>query len=255
MSTTGPDIYTALLSVRRLHQQVALLLRTADAHMVGEEGFQALCGATALADGTSSIHQPDKWLPNTAFRYYQRKGAEDIVAFASVIMCPRGPEHHKLGWTEPLVSAGWLRLAEPVTKWNQYGWANMIVWTDVPRDGTLSRWVAPPRPAPRERQLGAAMPRGATGGDLDDGGAGGPCPRASGREHGGGSQPPGIWRRSGGVSLTYDRRPGENTGPSKRVEVEAAGVGSRGTMNAGSGRKWLRSWWKHRRMTMEAERL
>ncbi len=143
MSTSGPDIYTALLSVRRLHQQVALLLRTADAHLIGEAGFRALCGATALADGTASIHHPDKWLPNTAFRYYQRQDAEDIVLFASVIMCPRGPEHHKRRWVEPLVSAGWLRLAEPATKWNQYGWANMIVWTDVPRDGTLSRWVAP----------------------------------------------------------------------------------------------------------------
>jgi hypothetical protein len=110
--------------------------------MVGEQDFEAMCGATALADGTASIHQPDKWMPNTAFRYYTKKGLENTVVFASVIICPRGPEHHVRPWVEPLVSAGWLRLAAPPGTWNRYWWANMITWTGVDRDGTLSRWAA-----------------------------------------------------------------------------------------------------------------
>ena len=143
MNILGPDIHAALLSVRRFHEHVALLLQTADAHML-ENGFKKKYGNTTLAEGSGSLDQPIKWMPHTAFRFYSRKkGATDVVVFASVIMCPRGPESHARPWKEPLVTAGWLRLAKPVSKWNQYGWANMIVWTDVERDGTLSRWIPP----------------------------------------------------------------------------------------------------------------
>lgn len=142
MNTLGPDIHAALVSVRRFHRQVALLLRTADAHMA-ENRLQGLCGATSISDGTASIHLPDKWMPNTAFRFYSRKGAADTVVFVAAIICPRGPESHVRPWREPLISAGWVRLAKAPSKWNQYGWANMITWTDVAWDGTLSRWMPP----------------------------------------------------------------------------------------------------------------
>jgi len=138
----GPDIHEAMLSVRRFHQQVALLLRTADGHMLGERGFKPLCGASALAYGSASIHHPDQWMPNLAFRFYTRERSPEIVTFVSAILCPRGADSHVRRYTEPLVSAGWVRFAAAPASWNGYWWAGMITWTDVPRDGTLSHWRA-----------------------------------------------------------------------------------------------------------------
>ena len=143
MTLSGIEIHQALLSVRRLHGQVALLLRTTDAQLIGEHDFQSWTNSTCKDYGSALVESPDEWMPSTVFRFYKLpSGTKDIAAFVSVIICPRYPERHAVAYKEPLVSAGWVQLAAPVDTWDasRYFWASMITEADVARDGRPFRW-------------------------------------------------------------------------------------------------------------------
>ncbi len=140
----GPALYSALKQVRAFHESVALLLRTADGWLgQHERALAAIHRSTALYGGTASLDQPGAWLPHLAFRYYAVPSAPDVVAFVSVIMCPRHPGGHARPFTEPLVSAGWMRFTTVPDPFRSYWWAGMLTWSDVPRDGTVAAWAAP----------------------------------------------------------------------------------------------------------------
>ncbi|MCK6528666.1 hypothetical protein L6R50_14275 [Myxococcota bacterium] len=136
----GVAMYQALMSVRRLHAEVALLLRTCDDHL-RTLGYRPRKDNTALAELSYSVVLPDRWTPEYAFRLYQPpKDHPDRLVFVSVVLCPRQPEAHRRPFVEPLVSAGWVRFRDD--KVQPQAWApKMIGWTDCPRDGSPARWV------------------------------------------------------------------------------------------------------------------
>ena len=135
----GRQTYEALLSLRRFHQEVALLLATADG-LMEELGFRPhpAVGNTANAYGSASINVPKGWSPEFLFRWYGIPEREDLAAFISVLLCPRKPDGVMMNDQEPMVSAG-------VAHWKgsapksafPYHYARSLWWADVPRDGSF----------------------------------------------------------------------------------------------------------------------
>lgn len=141
MTVSGVDIHRAVSSIRQLHRQVALLLQSADQYLVDERGYAIMVNA-CRDYGSANVDSPDEWMPNLVFRFYKPKPADaSVVAFVSVILCPRAPEAHAVPYTEPIVSAGWVRFAEPPNGFDakRYFWASIITEARVPRDGTVHR--------------------------------------------------------------------------------------------------------------------
>jgi hypothetical protein len=141
----GQDLYKALMDVRALHEQVALLLRTADAYLTDKgRGFKPMSGSTAAAEGSASIHHPELWQPHTVFRFYRPPvDAEHVAAFVSVLLCPLAAERQKVDFTEPLVSAGWVRYPGPVADANIYWWSRLATYTQNARDGVAQHhWIS-----------------------------------------------------------------------------------------------------------------
>lgn len=134
----GRDIYQAMRSLRTFHEQVALLLQTADA-MMAEAGHDVhrSCQSTAVAYYSYVVDKAPQWTPEFAFRWYAVPADEHVAAFISVILCPRDPVPGVPPFEEPLVSCGVGRFDLGVPYGNKlYHRARAILWTNVDRDGT-----------------------------------------------------------------------------------------------------------------------
>lgn len=139
----GPEIYKALQSVGRLHGHVSTLLHFAVDALSGSAGFTRLQkDSTAIAGGSSALNKPHKWMPEAAFQFLRHPDRPRHAVFVSVVLCPYKAH---VPFTEPLVSAGWVKFATDVrpAKWGggDYRWARMITWAPGERDGRPIRWT------------------------------------------------------------------------------------------------------------------
>lgn len=137
--TDGPALMEALQGVQQLYAQVALLLRTADEHLVGEARLAGMGWSRATGEGSASMNDPAGWLPSYVARFFYTEDPH-VIAFVSVCLVDRPGDRFVRPFTEPLVSAGWVRFEAPAPRpWRAFWWAKMPHWTDHPRDGTMSR--------------------------------------------------------------------------------------------------------------------
>jgi hypothetical protein len=151
MNNASADIIAAVKQFRELYKQIALLLQTADEHMVSrgweERGSQCVSGSNALKN-------PREWVPTLIFRMYNGRGnRKNVVAFVSVILSDI-PYEADGPVKEPLVSSGWFeyevgRKAEKGV--DGYGWTSCHL--EIPNrrdDGRVittsdKRWLEPER--------------------------------------------------------------------------------------------------------------
>lgn len=122
MNATGRNIVLLMEQVRKLFQDTALLLKTADEYM-REKGWTT---RTNQCVTLSSV--PDAasgWFPEFAFRFYKHEGYKHLLPFVSVIFYDREGGNHV---EESLVSGGW----------HDYGKGNTFPEGDL--DWDFARW-------------------------------------------------------------------------------------------------------------------
>lgn len=138
MSQTGQDILEAVRSMRKLMEDVGLLLQTA-ASELEQSGWEAFGTNAATADTSSSINNPRKWMPRYAFRFATHPQRPGVLAFVSVIL-DHASELDLV--REPLAGAGWMTYAkETVTPDDMWYWhARIHLWLPGRKDdGSLIR--------------------------------------------------------------------------------------------------------------------
>jgi len=154
--TDGPAMLNALRDVQRLNQQVAQLLKTAEQYLVAESNLRSVKGTRAAGRGSTSLNDPIAWTPGYAARFLLTPDPH-IITFVSVVLVDRPNDSFARPFTEPLVSAGWLRFESAVDpNWRHWGWAKMAHWTDHPPDGTMSDRVIP---KPQQDESGCSRQR------------------------------------------------------------------------------------------------
>lgn len=132
----GPRMWEAMRSIRALHRQVAALLGDATEHLA-RTGYPRL-PVSPVASLSYTLERPHRWLPPAVCVFHGHPTRADAACFVSVLLAPRGPEHHARPFTEPLLSVGWLRFDRPVTTKGlvKYEMCWPILNADVDRDGT-----------------------------------------------------------------------------------------------------------------------
>ncbi|WP_193371359.1 hypothetical protein [Pelagibius marinus] len=95
----GQFILEALRQIRTLHQNISLLLKTADAAMAELKWVNAKTDATALHEMSYSINSPDQWMPWEVYRYYKNDAYPSLLASTAVLL-----DDAEERVTEPLVT-------------------------------------------------------------------------------------------------------------------------------------------------------
>lgn len=86
MTDEGGRILEAIRQVRRLHEDISLLLRTADAAM-DESGWKnAKSDSTALHEMSWGIDKPRQWMPWEVFRHYRHEDRRGALAAIAVLL-------------------------------------------------------------------------------------------------------------------------------------------------------------------------
>jgi len=118
MTEEGPKIIRALRQVRRLHDDVSLLLRTADKAM-GERGWKnAKSDSRALYETSSSIDRPQQWMPWEIYRYYRHDDRSATLASLTVLL-----DDGQTEFPEPLVSGSVIEFEDANTAAGHAYWA------------------------------------------------------------------------------------------------------------------------------------
>lgn len=101
MSDDGANIVFMMAQLKRLFEQTAALLRTADAYM--KDNGWAVRGNQCVSVSTVPDRAP-YWFPETAFRLYTNQQRLNLLPFVEVLFDDR---KNRGRIKEPLVSAGW----------------------------------------------------------------------------------------------------------------------------------------------------
>ena len=98
MNDEGAKIVRAIRQIRRLHEDVSLLLRKADDAM-REHGWKiAKSDSRALYEASSSIDRPQQWMPWEVYRYYRHDDRPTVLASITVLL-----DDTQRDFPEPLV--------------------------------------------------------------------------------------------------------------------------------------------------------
>jgi hypothetical protein len=110
MSEDGENILKFVKEIRKLCNKISLLLVTIDEQM-GSKGWEK-AGVknknTAIADSSASVETPERWFPETIFRFYINTKYPNILVFVSILLddieyWAKYPVEIK----EPLITAGY----------------------------------------------------------------------------------------------------------------------------------------------------
>ena len=71
MTTEGQDILRVFQDLRKLFEQVGLLLSTAD-QIMGEAGWEPKAGNTCLYESSAALYAPKQWMPYYLFRLFRQ---------------------------------------------------------------------------------------------------------------------------------------------------------------------------------------
>jgi hypothetical protein len=104
VSNDGQNILKLVKQMRKLCEQVAMLLRTVDEQM-SKAGWNTESNY-ALSELSYSILNPTQWIPINAFQFYRHKDYSNRLAYVSALL----DDHWDREYTtaEPLVTAGFL---------------------------------------------------------------------------------------------------------------------------------------------------
>lgn len=140
---SGAQLHASIEGMHAFHRQCKRFLEAAEGHLL-EEGWSRAAGSQALIEATYAITQPEKWMPDTLFRWFKVSEEADTYAWVSLLLSSRHPKKDAPRFDEPLASVGWVQFAEPRTETTfKHLWmARTLLWTSVPRDGTWHerRW-------------------------------------------------------------------------------------------------------------------
>jgi len=104
VSSDGENILKAFQQVKRICEDISLLLQTVEKEMARKEWNNAT-GSTAIADGGRRLLDPSRWIPIYVFRFYKHKNFRNRLAFVSVLLDDHWEKFYSL--KEPLVTAGY----------------------------------------------------------------------------------------------------------------------------------------------------
>ncbi|MFA5771963.1 MAG: hypothetical protein WC974_04450 [Thermoplasmata archaeon] len=102
MTDDGKNILEMMRQLRKLDQQLSLLLKSADEQM-NRAGWEAF-NNTVMSDSSGSLENPLKWSPDCLFRFYLNGEYPHVLFFVSVILDDDVQKEYKI--TEPLITAG-----------------------------------------------------------------------------------------------------------------------------------------------------
>lgn len=119
MSNDGENILKLVKQMRRLCEQVAMLLRTADEQM--SKADWNIESSTTLSEMSYTILNPTQWIPINAFRFYRHKDYPNRLAYVSVLLDDHGDRAYTI--KEPLVTAGFLDYGQGKISDDEYWYA------------------------------------------------------------------------------------------------------------------------------------
>ena len=147
MATDGGKNFLKLVEqIRRLCEQIQLLLKTADG-LVAHNGWKPLSSQVTNVSG--NVEYPRNWVPQTLARYYTNTAQQHLLLFVSVVLDNR--DNGDVFFEEPLVSSGWFDYGQEnkLVNW-EYWWGQCHVYmSERADDGVLRgseggiRWPAP----------------------------------------------------------------------------------------------------------------
>lgn len=135
MTEDGPKIIRALSQIRRLHEDVSLLLRTADKAMA-ERGWKiAKSDSRALYETTTSIDKPQQWMPWEVYRYYRHDDQPSTLASLTVLL-----DDGQTEFSEPLITGSVIEFEDAATAAGHAYWAGAF-YRVLPRGEPDGRMV------------------------------------------------------------------------------------------------------------------
>ncbi len=146
MTEEGGRILEAIRQMRRLHEDISLLLRTADAAM-GENGWKnAKNDNTALYDMSWSVDRPRQWMPWEVFRFYRSDNLGTVLASIAVLL-----DDGENSLSEPLVTGAYFEFGDDLTAVKYPNWIGGIYkatsgntadgrFFKIPRQGLEKGW-------------------------------------------------------------------------------------------------------------------
>lgn len=117
----GERILEAVRQVRRLHEDISLLLSTADTAMSEHGWNNAKNDSTALYDMSWGIDKPRQWMPWEVFRFYRNDDRRTILASISVLL-----DDGERRIAEPLVSGAVFELGDDLPRVKYPNWIGGI---------------------------------------------------------------------------------------------------------------------------------
>ena len=122
MSENGQRAMKVILQMKRLYEEMSLLLRTADKCME-KSGWKSL--SNYAMSWSYHIEWPTWWLPQDIYRFYKKDDAKHVLAFVSAALFDRGSDD-KL--SEPLLCAGWFDYGAEFEGVFDTGSPNLVRW-------------------------------------------------------------------------------------------------------------------------------
>jgi hypothetical protein len=102
LSTDGENILHLVKQMRRLCEEMSLLLRAADENMLAEGwGTET---KYALSQISYSIEKPNYWVPIMLYRYYKNENCPNRLAYICILLDDHWDRKYTL--KEPLLTAG-----------------------------------------------------------------------------------------------------------------------------------------------------
>jgi hypothetical protein len=116
MSEDGKNIIALLQQLRRLCEEIGLLLGTAD-RLMSDVAWSATDINYVFAGLKYTLANPRLWIPQDFFRFYRNDKFGHVLAFVSVVL---DDEKNASTLKEPLLTAGWFDYSSgnQVSKWD-----------------------------------------------------------------------------------------------------------------------------------------
>ena len=125
MRSDGKNITDLMFEIRKLCEQVAMLLGSAD-QIVKKEKWISANGSTVTGGNSASINRPRAWFPEYFCRFYENENLPSFLYFISVILDNRENSGHYAAknvgqFSEPIITSGYYDYGEnKVGKWDHW---------------------------------------------------------------------------------------------------------------------------------------
>jgi hypothetical protein len=125
MSETAKNIVEGFRELRRFCKDVSLLLNEAN-KMMAENGWIHISKRTHAIETLDGLDDPDGWLPDAFFCFYEHAKREHLLPYISVLVDNLWADDYDPDCVkEPIISAGWLDFGvgkKASTEWRKNYW-------------------------------------------------------------------------------------------------------------------------------------